>query len=238
MATFLDLVQELVRESHVHLSGPSSVHNQTGDFKDSVEWIRESWSAIQNKHVNWLWMRRGFNLNLIDGRKSYDHTHCIDNLNNQSITRFSRWFLSGTGNEIPYIKPKNKNKIKQYLIYYDWSNWRLLQYDISDKKQKYPAYYTITPQKQIQVYPTPNTSDYSLCGEYKIGPQVLVDDDDEPEGLEETYHRVIVWHAMLNYAYAELATELLALRDKRYRELMKLMERSELPQIRLGQPLA
>ena len=71
-----------------------------------------------------------------------------------------------------------------------------------------PSCYTVDPLNNFLLGPTPDT-DYALRGPYWRSNQTLAADDDEPE-MPADYHMLIVWNALINYGYNEVANEVLS----------------------------
>lgn len=234
--TFLEICQDFVRNADISLSGPLTVQNQTGTFRLVVDWVRKSWVYIQDRHENWRFMRREFLLDLVPDQDRYTYQDATDRELGTSIADFSRWFLSGEDGDLPYlIRPETNVGTSSALTPYSWREWVALRYaDNVNNSARYPSRYTVDPDDRIVVYPIPQESGYSLRGEYKAGPQFFENDNDEPRGLARRYQDAIMWHAMWNYAQIEVLPEIERLANSKYKEVMKLLERNELPAVGLG----
>src|SRR4051812_25396411 len=84
MATFLELCEDLARESGGPAYAPSTVLAQTGRKAQIVEWIRGAWRMVQNSKSNWAFLRAEFSKSLTIGQTTYTAT-------GWAITRFGEW---------------------------------------------------------------------------------------------------------------------------------------------------
>jgi hypothetical protein len=78
---------------------------------------------------------------------------------------------------------------------------------------------------------------YKIMGEYQTKATNLVADTDVPE-MPEAYHLMIVYKAMQSYGLYEAAPEVLSRGQIEYQKLLTQIEREQIPDVYLGQPLA
>ena len=78
---------------------------------------------------------------------------------------------------------------------------------------------------------------YTVVGEYQQLPSNLVADTDTP-GLSTHLHLIIVYKAMMSYALFESAPEVLQRAQVQYQRLLNQLEREQLQEVYLGNPLA
>jgi hypothetical protein len=224
MSTFLELVQDLHEEVRATGSGPSAVTNQTGEYKRLVSAIRRADRDIQRKHNEWKFMRASFTVNTVANTAAYSATDC-------SITKFRNWVINsfkmylqsgGIAGEAP-------------LHYVDYDTW-YRRYGTGAQTASYPNEFTILHNDSFSLGPKPNAV-YVVSGEYQKAVTLLAVDADEPAYPEE-YHAAAVYLAMQNWGRSTGAPELYQDGERKYNQIMSQMERTQLPEIMLGAPLA
>lgn len=209
---FLQLCDQLVRETGVAEQGIASVTGQTGIKLKAVNWINQAWTEIQSSRKwNFLWKASTFNT--VIGQNLYDP---VENLALNPV--LDSW--SGVryeGLELPCIL---------------WDNFSRVA-PASGK----PASYTIRPDNVLQFDALPDAV-YAYSFEYYREPQVLVAGTDVPI-IAAQHHQAIVYQAMLYLAAEQDAPEIQ--RDALYRldRLMSAMRQPYLPKITIASaPLA
>jgi hypothetical protein len=78
---------------------------------------------------------------------------------------------------------------------------------------------------------------YNINGEYQVKATHLAADTDVPD-MPEAYHLLIVYKAMQSYGLYEAASEVVSRGQMEYQKLLTQLEREQLPDVYLGQPLA
>ena len=95
MSTFLQICKNVSRECNI--SGgdtvPTAVTAQTGELQRVVKWVEQAYKELQEKYLDWRWMRVGFTVNTVSGTDSYAYGTVTDILTSAAITRFSHWRL-------------------------------------------------------------------------------------------------------------------------------------------------
>ena len=96
-----------------------------------------------------------------------------------------------------------------------------------------PIECSVRPQDNaLMLYPAADAA-YPVFYEYVRNPQILKHDDDVPI-ISEHLHRLIVYEAMLTYAFYEVATEVLEEAKRHRQRLLHEMNKRFLPTVRLG----
>jgi hypothetical protein len=90
--------------------------------------------------------------------------------------------------------------------------------------------------KAIMLGQVPNET-YSITGECQVRATNLVADTDVPD-MPEEYHLMIVYKAMQSYGLYEAASEVLSRGQIEYQKLLTQIEREQLEDVYLGNPLA
>jgi hypothetical protein len=84
--------------------------------------------------------------------------------------------------------------------------------------------------------PTPDDA-YVITGEYYKTIQKLTADGDIPE-LPSDYHEIIMWKALLLLDEHDEAVAAASFAERNYRNLMRELQRDQLPRVRTQGPLA
>lgn len=224
--TFLQLVQALRLETGYANSGPTTVIGQTGDHERAVEWVRRAYEELQQRH-DWNWLRCQFSLATVSGTAIYDYTSATDN--GSPISRFRSWRVQDSVNPpFCYLQSAGAGTAGP-LTYIQWDRYLFLSRTESSGS---PSFVSVTPQRELALYPTPDDV-YVVIGEYIRSPQVLANDDDVPE-MPEGFHDLIVYLAMEDWGMANAAQEVVDRGIRKGRRLLRNLERSELPNIRIA----
>lgn len=231
MATFLSGVKDLARECGL-TSKPSSVVSQTGDFEKIVEYYKNAYIELQNRH-EWRWLRHEFTLNTVSGTDKYAPGSCTDSSSSSVISRFSRWRFEDRRDPPKIYLTSSGVGGERWLIWTPWE-WFKTVYKIGSQNTNTgaPAHIAIDPQNNIVLGPSPNGA-YTVTGDYYRGAQVLSEDGDTPE-MPSQYHMLIVYLAMEDYGYFESAPEVLSRGQARAATLMRQLEANQLEAPRLA----
>ena len=206
-----------------------------------VHWLRESWREEQiNK--NWLWLRREFQLDMVAGQQKYHYSDATDMEDDDAIARFRHWVQLKKNPVMIYRRAEEAGEEDQRVGEMVWYGWDLFKYTYSGgvdhAEGSQPSIWTIDPQRRFVVSPTPTESDtYYLRGEYQRSAQVLLNDDDEPE-IDEDFRMLIVYLAVTTYATTAASTESISRAKSGIRRIRHALGDTELPQMRLGGPIA
>lgn len=228
MASFLELVQDLARDTGTLAGGVSlsTVATVSGRAEKLVSWTNKAWRNIQNERRDWLWMRDEFSGALSIGAGRYTAaSFTIDD-------RFSEWmedsdFFRPITIYDPLIGVADEGELSQI----DFAQW-VNKYDRGSQDNNRPVEWAISPTLELCFGPIPD-AEYVVRGHYQKSPQTLVANLDVPE-MPVKFHDLIVWEAgrLLNIAdgapteTAADAFEALRLRNQ--------LEREQLPPIRIG----
>lgn len=236
MSTFLQLCAKLRQNNRG--TGPATVIGQTGELGRHVAWVSDAYVDIQNRHINWRWLRSQFTFNTVAGTDQYSYATITDSRLSSLIARFARW--------VPHDDRGYPN-IKRYLTstgiaaegwvtYLPWQDFRkVYKFGARANVTGSPIHITIDPQNNLVLGPKPNDI-YTVTGEYQMAPQVLAVDADVPE-MPDRFHDLIMYRAMEKTASDASAPERMdrAIRDGN--RLMRALEAEQLPQVMLGAPM-
>lgn len=233
MATFLQLAQDLARESGTLAGGVTlpTVTGVSGRADKMVSWVRKAWVNIQNERDDWPWMRREFSSALTVGQKRYTAAQL------GIATRFGLWVKDEPGFRTftlydPDIGVADEGEIRTI----DYRDWRV-RYDRGAQEQNRPTDWAVSPLQEFCVGAVPDKA-YPINGEYRMSPQILAESNDIPE-MPEQYHGAIVWEALklLGLSDESPATSSGAISE--YILARQNLNRDYLPEVRFGErPLA
>ncbi|WP_027854698.1 hypothetical protein [Marinobacterium litorale] len=230
---FLQLVQRYRQETGYASTGPTTVVGQTGDHAKAVDWVSSAYVELQNR-LRWRWLRRRFTLTTASGTKRYVYSDCTDVVANEAIDRFREWIIDRRNQMLCYLQSSGESA-EYWVTPISWEQYRQI-YLIGSTPNGPPAHVAVDPSNNLVLGPTPNDV-YVLSGEYHRGSQVLAADDDTPE-MPSDYHMLIVYAAMMDYGYYEVANEVLGRGREKHRRLLRQLEASQAPKIRMAGPLA
>lgn len=222
MATFLELVQDVARESGTLAGGSSlnTVQSQTGRAQKIVQWTARAWRNIQLERRDWSWMQIEFESVLEEDVLRYDAADL-------DVDRLGRWAVD-TPDNLPWsIYATGEQDQESRLEHLPYHLWRA-RYDFGTHDPGKPICYAISPQRELCVGPAPDDN-YVIRGGYTIAPQMLEDDDDVPE-MPEEYHGAIVWEALKLLAIADEANMAVTAALSEYALARQTMIRDLLPE--------
>lgn len=224
--TYLQLAQALRQEVGASGAGPASVLNQTGEYKRIVDWIAAADEEIQQEHDNWRFMFGTFTLDTVAGDGSYLPTDCTP-----PLTSFRTWrertikcylLSAGVGAE-------------RHLTYVDYDQFDAL-YNTGMQNASQPVHYTVGDQMQLLLGPKPDGV-YRVRGEYCRSVSTLTADSDVPPYPAE-FHRLAVYLAMMKYGRFTASQEVFEDGQRLYRQMLRRMERTQLPRLNSFLPMA
>ncbi|NIB43815.1 hypothetical protein HBA55_29705 [Pseudomaricurvus alkylphenolicus] len=121
------------------------------------------------------------------------------------------------------------------MTYIDWDAFQQI-YRVSNNSTGAPSHITIDPSDNIVLGPTPSDV-YVITGEFHRGAQVLAAGGDTPE-MPSDYHMLIVYAAMEDLGFYDVAEEVLARSQKKAKRLRRQLKRTQLPKMKKAGPLA
>lgn len=238
MSTFLQLCQAAVRECRISpdpTTALSTTSGQVGQLGRIVNHVIQAWTEIQAAHSNWRWMRSTFTLSTTADDGSYAYTDCTDSISAATISRFRRWILDDYEDPPKIYLSDTGVGGETFLTWITWEQFKVL-YQFGTQTSQFPAHISVDPNNNIRLGPAPNDT-YVVTGDYQKSAQVLSDDADTPD-LPTEFENVIVYRAMEKHALSGPKPELLARADREGGRLYRALENDQLPEIRLGGPLA
>jgi hypothetical protein len=223
--TFLEQCQRVRQEVGANGTGPSTVISQSGEYKRIVDWVADADTEVQRRSNEWKFMRGDFEITTVVDDGSYLPSETdipITNFRDWRPTTFKIYLKSagaGTEAELPYI---------DYQCYLDLK--------VGDATSSQPTYFTIGNSMEILLWPVPD-SVYTVTGEYQKSAAKMTADDDSPPYPAE-FHMLPVYRAMMRYARYNSAAEIYQDAERDYNRMLREMERTQLPRMQYGAPLA
>lgn len=190
MSTFLQLVQDLARQSGTLAGGTTlaSVSGVSGRADKLVNWTKQAWTDIQNQRVDWQWMYDTFSDALLVDTLRYTGSSF-------NLTRLRKWAIdTPVWQPITLYDSTLGQSDESAINYIPFNLWRS-RYDRGTHDHTRPVEYSISPTNELCIGPKPDAA-YVIRGEYWKTPQTLSANSDEPE-MPERFHQLIVYRAMM-----------------------------------------
>lgn len=235
---YLELAMQTRQECDASGTGPAAVTNQAGESKRIVDWVKDAWTEIQNRHQNWRWMRSRFTLNTVAGDDTYAYTDATDSKTAAAIARFNRWWWQNEdGMQMVRIYKSSEGVAteRRLIAVPSYSYFKYI-YRIGTQNNGVPAHVSVDEDDNLVIGPKPDGV-YVVSGEFQRGPQILAANADIPD-CPTKYHLLIVYHAMMKYGGFEAAQEVFSRARALAEPMMRDLEATQLPEITLAEPLA
>lgn len=220
---YLALCQRTRHKCGIQGDGPTAVTRQSGILKYVVDAVAAAWREIQTESDAWNFMWARFEFATTDGSRDYSLADMqIDRLAEQSITCYD------------ITETESEEWRLTYKPYFAFSQ----QFDLGTVETGKPQYVTVTPDGSIRVYPTPDSADYRVQGDYYSQVVELAANTDVPV-LPSKFHDAIVYKAMMDVGAYIGAAEVVQMGEVQYKAMLRKMYRDEAPAVQLRmRPLA
>lgn len=224
---FLELVNRTRLECGDIGQDLTTTVGQSGVAQRYVVWVKQAWQEIQTADESWDWMRHSFSFPTVSQQGTYTPTEA-------GITSFATWKPDSCRCYVTAVGPQSE----MYLDNIPYDVWRNT-YQFGSFRTTYtrPLSVSVTPDKQLAIGPLPDSTGYTINGEYFLAPADLVADTDTP-GMPDRFHVAIVYRAMMSYAAFEAAPEVLMRGQEGYRRTMMALRLAQQPQIAFAGALA
>lgn len=190
MSDYLALCKQFRAKAGIAGNGPTTTLLQTGEYLRIIDWIRDTWTKIQNDPHDWKWMWREYSQSITAGISDYTLTN-VQKIHKKTFTVY-KTSIGATD--------------RQYLNYVDWNTYQQT-YPTSTNVPGRPSIVTRKPNGDLKVWPTPDDT-YTIDFEYQKTPQILADNTDTPE-LPAEFHEIILYLALIDHGGFEEANEVL-----------------------------
>lgn len=230
---FLELAQRLRQECGVAGTGPLSTQNQIGEAKRLVDYINTAWLEIQGLHDNWNFMRWPFEFDTVAGGTG-DYTPSGGPGVGAGLSDFRYWHCETLRAQRKSIGLPDQ----QWLVQWEYQVLRdTYRFNVNVEITGRPVVFAVKPNGKALMFGQIPDDVYTITGEYQSIPKPLVGDSDEPT-IPTHLHMVIVYKAMEYYGMYEAASEVIARAKVGYSQLMNILEREQLQEVYLANPLA
>lgn len=229
---FLQLAQRLRRKCRVAGSGPTSVTGQNEEYSRLIDWIQESWMEIQMLHEqHWLFMRASCSAATINGQAAYGPTEF-------GITDLGRFVLDyENGDTFRCYNTAQGVTSETFMSVIDYDDWRdRFLFGALRNAFLRPDSVAVGPDGKLYCGPIPSAG-WTITGDYIRVPTELVATTDVPT-LPVQYHMAIIYKAMMLYGASEAAEEVYVDGKNRFDPMLRRIERTQLPRVRLAGALA
>jgi len=222
---FLSLCQRLRSEAGIAGSGPSSVIGQTGELGRVVSWVLSADEDIQNTYATWKFLQTSFTFPTINTIQSYAP-------GDVSLSDLATWKHDRIDDLTIYSSVSDE----QYLIFIPWDEFQGAYMFGSTRTQTgRPTIVTIKPDNSMCLWTIPDGV-YTVTGECYKKAQVMTVDASEPI-IPSQFHMIIVWRALMLYSAFSGAPDLYAHGQNEYRNMLRKLERDQLPELGWGPSL-
>jgi len=226
---FLELCADLHLQAGISGTAPSSVTGQTGENKRIVNWISRAWGDLQAKRTDWLFLRDTFTLTTINAQSSYAAS---DLTYEAGITSARLRLFDKQSLRIYKTSAGKVDEIELPFIPYEvYRTNNLIGQQVSGR----PEYFTVDAKNNLLFDPVPDGS-YTITGEFIKTPQILAGNTDIPE-VPIHFHNLIVYRALIRYAYFEAASEVLDDAKMQDKALFNQLLIEQLPDVTINQSL-
>lgn len=213
-------------------TGPTTVVGQVGQAKRLVDWTASAWLEIQGLHNTWNWMRKPFSWVTVAGTGDYLPSAVTNTLTGDPMTDLRYWYKDTFRAQKQSIGIQDE----QWLVEWEYLVFRNT-YRFNMQVQGRPVVFAENPQgKAIMLGQIPDDV-YIITGEYQKRPTSIDVDEDIPD-IPDEYHMLIVYKSLQSYGLFESAGEVIARAQSQYQALLTQLEREQLQEVYLGNPLA
>lgn len=215
---YLALFSRAVQESGIAGADPTTVLNQASRRKKMVDWVKQAWIDIQLMRPNWLFMNSQFSFATVVALRDYLAS-------SYGISDMKLWDTSSFLIYETAVGESDQNT----LLYLPYGKWRA-QYrsQMGDRSDGRPQLFTILPNNQVRFEPRPDKI-YTIEGDYKRSTQEFTANTDVPTNLPDDFHMIIVWKALMDYAFKENAPDTLEQAEVNFGNLLVRLEIEQLP---------
>lgn len=232
----LALVNQVRSDSGTFPAALTTVAGVTGRDAKALGWVQMAWRSIQNAHKMWNWMQSEFTVDTVATTQRYAGTVCTDAFSLALITRFSEWDCRGRDEDrIKMFDPAIGLSDIGRLVFIPWENFYARAVNTSAANDK-PNLFSIDPQNRLCLSPVPDAV-YTVRGPYRKSAQSLTADADIPE-MPVDLHDVIASVAQQYLSLHDEAGQVLPVWKLRENRDFCRLEQMQLPEVRVGGPLA
>lgn len=197
MKTFLQICQDVVRESGISGNGPVTVTATSPVLEYRIiRWVKQAWLDIQEHRDFWPWREVDVDVTLEANKQIYTP----DDL---SLTNIARWRLDAAVLSVGTTDMR-------YLQGVPYNFW-LKNYRVTSDLATEPSVVTARPLDNALIFHHIPAQEYTVRIQYQKTPQELVANTDVPElPTGGQWSDIIQWKALMYYGFYDNAPEILA----------------------------
>ena len=236
--TYLELCQSALGESETGSPEELTSLRDADIYQHGVtRYVAEAWRLIQLLYDSWGWRQQEFNARLVPGVDSYrwNVLHDGDEVAINRSHGFRTWLHqnpnTGTGPEWRISQTAENDAATGGITPVTYQTLRLRR--LVTRSQRRPSAFAISPKLELLVSPPPDEA-YRLYGMYVIGVQQLTNENEVPVGLEEEYHDIIKWRAIMMIHGNDEADKSYQFALGQYEEFLQALRRVYLPQVTIA----
>lgn len=225
---YLQLVQDLFKETRMSGTAPTTLLGLTGQLDDLARFVKDAWTEISGIREEWLFKLTEVSFSTASLASDYDPTAPP-----LSLTDFADW----VPDSFRYYTTAQGANTEQFVKWMEYAYFR--DYYLFGSRRTTPGpviAVTSAPNKHLLVGPPPD-KDYTIVGQYFSFEPTLALDADIP-GIPARLHKIIVYRALQAYALDQAAPEVLAKGERGEARLMVQLMRHQLARPTVGPPLA
>ena len=219
---FLELVQRTRRECSATGSVPSTVVGQTGMNARLVDWVSDAWKKIQEEQEYWKFLHKEFEFEL--STTAMDYPPYAPAGAHAGLQDWARWVPAS----LRLYTPGSSYADEQFLNFFHYEDFRNA-YRMGARNTGRPMAFTIRPRDSAIMFDVQPDQVYVCAGEHYSKPVILTSNTDTPQ-VEERFHMLIVYEAMLSYGIDQSAVEVISRAQKGRNDLMPSFQRKYLPE--------
>jgi hypothetical protein len=211
VSTYLELVQDLHRETGASGPEPTTVIGLRGEADRLVGWVKSADMFIQELWVTWRFLWDQFDT----GNVTTASTNALLAPSNLNFWDFKTFKI---------IEPGETDENPLTSVEYD-----SIKRDILDTSEDIPSRAIVMPDNNLKFEPVPDAA-YTILADYYKKPTPLAANGDVSL-IPEEYHQAIVGRAMILYANYENAPEIKDQGKEIYIEQLARLENHQLPNL-------
>ena len=236
---FLALVRRLATETGTELETkitdvvvpPAASYGTTTEHRSRlVRWIQQAWTDVQEDQEQWDFMVFRDTMDLAENQTTYDIKAIIDGDPPEVGITYDELvpFVAPADLRYVWLNDTRNTPPNRHICYYTPPERFFGHQDrFSDRARGLPSRYSIDRDGCIVFDAKPSSNDLNIEFEFRREPHQLVANSDVPAGIKPRFHEVIVYRAMVFYAFKDEADKQLKRSVKLYRDKMnKLRLRS------------
>jgi len=241
--TFLELVKALAQETGVELQSkiettvvaPAAGYGETKEHVGRlVRWTQRAWRDIQNDQPLWNFMKRTGVMPLAEGETTYDIKQIVDaslpaGFEDWQYEELLPWVASFDARYIWMVNGAAEEPQRNFCYYVPPERFFGSISRYNDRNEGLPGRFTFDPGGHIVFDSKPPNDDLYIRFDYRAVQHTLQDDADEPRGLPEKFHDLIVYAAMAKNARFDESGPQIQESRKLYRDMMNKLRLEQLP---------